>query len=113
MKRTVWLIAQIVWLSVCVVALAEAYRGYRGTSDWQVEEGLGFEMLLLSFPASWLVVLAFIAIGMGLGHFGLALPMPSKPEMIATWLLFLLAGYVQWFIVVPAIPRAWKMWVNE
>ena len=113
MKRAIWLIAKIVWLGLCVVALVEAYRGYRGPSDWQVEEGLGFEVILLSFPASMLVVLAFIATGMGLGHFGLALPAPSKPEMIATWFLFVVASYVQWFIVVPGIPRAWKTWINE
>lgn len=108
MKRTIWLIAQFVWLGLCVVAVIEAYRGYRGVSDWQLEEGLGFEMIILSFPASLLVVLAFIATGTLLGLFGLALPPSSRPEMIATWLCFVVAGYVQWFIVVPNVPRWWR-----
>jgi hypothetical protein len=113
-KRAVWLIAQVIWLILCLVVLIEAYRGYRGNSDWQVEEALGFEMMLLSFPASALVVLAFIATGMVLGLFGLALPASSRPEMIATWLLFALAGSFQWFVFVPAIPRSWKKFkVNE
>jgi hypothetical protein len=70
-------------------------------------------MLLLSFPASVLVVLAFMAAGVALGHFGFGLPGSSRTEMISTWLLFALAGYIQWFIVIPAIPRAWKAWLNE
>jgi hypothetical protein len=107
-KRAIWLTAQFVWLGLCVVALIEAYRSYRGVSDWQLEEGLGFEMILLSFPASLPVVLAFMLTGMTLEFFGYALPASSKPEMIATWLFFVLAGYVQWFIVVPNIPRWWK-----
>lgn len=108
MKRTIWLIAQFVWLGLCVVAVIEAYKGYRGVSDWQLEEGLGFEMVILSFPASLLVVLAFMATGILLGLFGFALPASSRPEMIATWLCFVIAGYVQWFIVVPNIPRWWR-----
>lgn len=86
-------------------AVIEAYRGYRGISDWQIEEGLGLEMVLLSFPASLLVVLALMVTGILLGMFGHALPASSRPEMIATWMFVVLAGYVQWFIVVPKIPR--------
>jgi len=74
-------------------------------ANWQVEEGLGFEMMLLSFPASIVVVLVFVLIGILIGFFGFTLPAPSKPEMLATWLFFVIAGYVQWFIVVPRIPR--------
>jgi len=43
--------------------------------------------------------------GMTLELFGHALPASSRPEMIATWFFFVLAGYVQWFIVVPKILR--------
>lgn len=103
MKRTLCLLGQAIWIGLCIFALVGAYQGYRGTSDWQVEEGLGFEMIVMSFPASMLVVLALIATRIGLAHFGLALPASGKSEMIATWLLFVVAGYVQWFIVVPTI----------
>lgn len=98
----------MVWLGLCLIVLIEAYRGYWGSSDWHVEEGLAFEMMLLSFPASIILVFAFVATGMVLGFLRLALPASSKPEMTAIWLLFALAGYFQWFVVVPAIPRWWK-----
>jgi hypothetical protein len=39
--------------------------------------------------------------GAVLGLFGLALPASSKLEMSCTWLLFVVAGYIQWFVLVP------------
>ena len=83
-KKTLWITAQIIWIAFCLLSLIEAYKGYRGSSDWQVEEGSGFEMLVLSFPASLVVVVGFMLAGMILGFFGLALPAPNKPEMVTT-----------------------------
>lgn len=108
MRKLIWVLAQVLWLAICLASLIGAYKAYRGISDRQVEEGLGFEMMVLSFPASFVVVAGVILVGMLLGLFGLGLPASSKPEMIATWLLFVTAGYVQWFIVIPKIPRWWR-----
>jgi hypothetical protein len=107
-KKIIWILARVLWLAICFFALVDAYRSYRGISGWQVEEGLGLEMMVLSFPASFAVVAGFILTGKLLGLFGLALPASSKPEMIATWVLFVVAGYIQWFVVVPRIPKWWK-----
>lgn len=101
MRKTAATLARVAWLAICIVAIVEAQKGYQGTSDWRVEEGLAFEMLVLAFPASFLVVAGLILTGMVLSLFGLALPASSKPEMTVTWLLFLVAGYVQWFVIVP------------
>jgi len=97
----------MIWLAMCLTALVYAYKGYHGPSDWKLEEGLAFEMMALSFPASFLVVAALILGGAGLGLFGLALPTSSRLEMTATWFLFVLAGYVQWFVVLPRLLRRW------
>jgi hypothetical protein len=107
-RKIIWILAQVLWLAICLAALMEAYKSYRGISDWQVEEGLGFEMMVLSFPASFVVVAGFMLTGMLLGLFGLALPASSKPEMIATFVFFVTAGYIQWFLVAPRIPKWWK-----
>jgi hypothetical protein len=107
-RKLVWVLAQVLWLAICLASLIGAYKAYRGVSDWQVEEDLGLEMMALSFPASFVVVAGLILAGMLLGLFGLGLPASSKPEMIATWVLFVTAGYIQWFIVVPRIPRWWR-----
>ncbi|MFZ0318268.1 MAG: hypothetical protein WAL56_04005 [Candidatus Sulfotelmatobacter sp.] len=90
---------------MCLTALVYAYKGYHGYSDWKLEEGLAFEMMALSFPASFLIIATLVLAGACLGLFGLALPASSKPEMTATWFLFVVAGYVQWFVVVPRLRR--------
>jgi len=107
-RRTVGILARIIWLAICLTSLIYAYKGYLGSSDWKVEEGLAFEMIVLSFPASSLVGAGLALAGAGLGLFGLPLPASSRPEMTATWLLFVLAGYVQWFVVVPRLFRRWQ-----
>jgi len=100
-KKIFWIAAQIVWIAVCLLALIEANQGYRGASDWQVEEGLAFEMMALSFPSCFAVAIGLASTGAILGVFGLALPASSRFEMTGTWFLFVVAGYVQWFVLVP------------
>ncbi len=98
----------MIWPATCLIALVYAYKGYQGSSDWKTEEGLAFEMMALSFPASLLIVAALVLAGAGLGLFGLALPASSRPEMTATWFLFVVVGYVQWFVLVPRLLRWWQ-----
>jgi hypothetical protein len=100
-KKIFWIAAQIVWIAVCLLALIEANQGYRGASDWQVEEGLAFEMMALSFPSCFAVAIGLASTGAILGVFGLALPASSRFEMTGTWFLFVVAGYVQWSVLVP------------
>jgi hypothetical protein len=76
------------------------------TGNWR--KGLAFEMMALSFPASFLVVAALVLVGAGLGLIGLAPPASSRPEMTATWFLLVVAGYFQWFVVVPRLLRRWR-----
>jgi hypothetical protein len=101
MKKVLGVLVRIAWVAICVIALVNAHKGYRGISDWQMEEGLAFEMLVLSFPASLVVAVVLALMGAILGLFGLALPSSSKVEMTATWFLFVVAGYAQWFILLP------------
>lgn len=102
------LFARFVWLAICVVALIGAVRGYQGKSDWKMEEGLAFEMLVLGFPSSLLVVLGFVTAGFLLQQFGVSLPTSSRAEMIMTWLIFVMAGCIQWFFVLPYLIRRWR-----
>jgi hypothetical protein len=79
-----------------------AHKGYRSTSDWQMEEGLAFQMLVLSFPSSFVVAVGLALTEATLGLFGLALPSSSKVEMTAIWFFFVVAGSAQWFILLPS-----------
>ena len=86
-------------LSVRLVGRAEGRRlnaRYRG-KDYATN--------VLSFPASLVVVVGFMVVGIIVGFIGLALPASSKPEMFVTWLFFVAAGYIQWFVVFPKLWR--------
>jgi hypothetical protein len=109
MRKALGLLVRIAWLAICIMTLVSAYKGYQGTSDWQMEEGLAFQMMVLAFPASFLVAVGFVLTGAILGLFGLALPASSKLEMTTTWFLFVVAGYPQWFILLPRYLRHRKI----
>jgi hypothetical protein len=100
MKKSLGVLVRVAWVAICVIALVNALKGYRGTSDWQMEEGLAFQMLVLSFPASFVVVIGVVLTGAILSLFGLALPSSSKAEMTTTWVFFVVAGYAQWFVLL-------------
>ena len=70
-RKIAKILIRMIWLAMCLIALVYAYKGYQGSSDWKLEEGLAFEMM-------------------------------------ATWFLFVVAGYVQWFVVVPRLLRRWQ-----
>jgi hypothetical protein len=88
-RKILGVLVRILWLAICLTALVNAYRDYQGTSDWKMEEGLAFQMMVLSFPSSLLVATALTLTGAILGLFHLALPASSKPEITATWVLFM------------------------
>ena len=108
MKKALEALVSIAWVAICIIPLVYAHKGYRGTSDWQMEEGLAFQMLVLSFPSSFVVAVGLALTGAVLGLFGLALPSSSKVEMTATWFLFVVAGYAQWFILLPSFLKRRK-----
>jgi hypothetical protein len=85
-----------------------ALRGYRGNSDWQVEEGLFAEMIALGFPSSLLVMGGLMVAGFVFQRFGTNLPSPSQHEMIACWFAFVAVGCIQWFLIVPYLFRRWR-----
>ena len=108
MRKVIGFALRFAWLAICVAALVGALRGYRGKSDWRMEEGLGAEMIVLGFPASLLVAIGFMAVGFVLERFGISLPSSTRAEMITTWLIFVAGGCIQWFVVVPYLVRRWR-----
>ena len=108
MRKFLGLSARFAWLAICVLALVGALRGYQGKSDWKIEEDLLLTVTVLGFPASLLVVIGFMGIGFLLQQFGISLPPPSRADMITTWFILVIAGYIQWFLVVPHLIRSWR-----
>jgi hypothetical protein len=88
--------------------LVGALHGYQGKPDWKVEEGLAVEMMALGFPVSLLLMLGLMLVGSVLERLGTSLPASSLTEMIVTWFVVVVVGYVQWFLVVPYLIRSWR-----
>jgi hypothetical protein len=86
--------------------LAAAEHSYIGEADPEMEEALAAEMIVLGFPTTLACSIAFAMTGFLLERLGLALPGPSRTEMFAFWLIFLLAGYFQWFVAAPWVARS-------
>jgi len=107
MARLAATLARLAWLLACIGALLTSYRDH-ASPLWEVEEGLYWAMMVLSFPASLLATAGFVLVGAGLRLFGLALPGPSIAEMTATWFLFLVVGYGQWFVGLPWLLKRQK-----
>ncbi len=55
MRKVVLIGIRLAWLAVCLTVLIGALKAYQGKSDWEMEEGLAFQMAVLSFPASLVV----------------------------------------------------------
>ena len=49
-RKIARILVRMIWLALCLIALVYAYKGYQGSSDWKLEEGLAFEMMELAFP---------------------------------------------------------------
>jgi hypothetical protein len=98
-------ISKRVWIVVGVMALLAAIV-FVGRPDPEAIKGadtiLAYVMLILAFPIALLV--PFVLIGIeslwpgAESIFGLA----------GMWLVFFVAGYAQWFIVLPWLCRKWK-----
>jgi hypothetical protein len=100
---TFGLFARFVWIGLYLFFLIRAHLHYRQPSDWMTEEDLGLMMLIMGFPSSFAVAFTLMLLGAALGWVGQELPYPGRLEMTVTWLAFVLAGYYQWFILLPKV----------
>jgi len=100
MKR----ITRAIWLSLCLAVLGLALVAWFSNPDsmrHHVVEFLVHWMSILGFPATWLAVLA-MAYGMRALYelTGVAVP-GGLPGLLSYWCILVLAGYLQWFVLVP------------
>lgn len=102
--KTAWVLC---CLTVLVVTLARTTSGAVG----DIGEFLVHGMLILAFPASLLVSGLLASLVLLQDEFGVPLL-----DLIASnyvghsvmWLAFFVSGYLQWFVLLPKLWRAWK-----
>jgi hypothetical protein len=95
------------WVVLTIIVLVYGQAIYDGKPNSDAEEVLIILMFILSLPASF----AAGAIAFGVAFiFERLMHSPlqtSRLEMLFTWVLFFVTGYLQWFTLVP---RAWSKW---
>ncbi len=67
-------------------------------------------MYIISFPLGFLVPFAFVCIDKCIGY-NINIYYNSFPiliDIVIPWILFLMAGYIQWFVLIPKIKKWWK-----
>ena len=97
-----------IWVSACVVVLGITLYSYIGVIDSDAEVFMLGAMLVLCFPSCLLYALSFALIEAACETiFGKFIP-NTLALIILNWLGFFMAGYVQWFIVLPWLVKKWR-----
>jgi hypothetical protein len=104
------LAVKVVWLLLAFGILAFTLYVYDGTpATRDVELILLYGMLVLSFPVSLIAALAVGAAGYLAEALGSRFSIPTGYLTLAfEWLILLGLGYLQWFVLLPRLWRAWK-----
>jgi hypothetical protein len=104
-KGTAGKVAAATYLVACAAVLAFAIAG-RDIRDTDIV--VAYAMLLLSFPAGYVVAALFGAVGYVLFEgFGIVVPGGLANNAVAV-VAFAVVGYAQWFIGIPLLYRKIK-----
>ena len=104
-KSTAGKVAAITYLVACAAVLAFAIAG-REIRDTDIV--VAYAMLLLSFPAGYVVAALFGGVGYVLHEaLGIIVPGGLANNVVAV-VAFAVVGYAQWFIAVPWVYRKVK-----
>jgi hypothetical protein len=95
--------ARIAWLSLAVLIAVPLVVTYNPTTNRDNDIVLGYALLAPTFPTGLVVAALYALVGYFLeALFSAQLPV-GRLAMIVDCAVFLSAGYLQWFVVVPAI----------
>lgn len=95
---------KIAWIMLSFIVLAYSFAPYKEPYNAETEILLVYLMGVLSFPSSLLVVLLMGAMAAVLGHFSISMP-SNHMTGVLVWLVFFIAGYLQWFRLVPFLSK--------
>ena len=91
------------WFSLALLIAIPLVVTYNPTSNRDNDVVLAYALLTLSFPSGFAVSMLYALIGYILEHlFSAELPVGRLP-MVVDCVVFLSAGYLQWFVLLPAI----------
>src|SRR5438034_486150 len=92
---------RILWIALSLSILIVALIKFDGTPNSDVDDFQGIAMLILTFPSGYIVIALLSIIGVLADTLFSKTIQTSYLELLVTWMLFLVAGYLQWFKVLP------------
>ena len=100
--------ARAIWTIIALALLVVCLYGFDGKPNSDIEILLAWSMLVLAFPISVLVALILTGLSIVSERVFAAVIPTSYWWIIITWLCFFIAGYWQWFGLIPWLWRKWK-----
>jgi len=95
----------MIWIALAIAVLLVTLYFFDGKSNSDVDVVLAYGMLILSFPVGLLIALIGGALGsVAFSAYGYVVPV-SYVTIVIAWLVFLIGGYVQWFVFLPFLLR--------
>jgi hypothetical protein len=91
----------LLWLLACLALLAFAYLK-RAAPD--MPQAFTWGLIALSFPIG-LPAGAAVGMSMSWAYANAGLPYEPFTDLLPSWLVMVLAGYLQWFVGLPAACR--------
>jgi hypothetical protein len=104
-------LSKILWVLCSVAVLAVTLARYAPGPASDIGVFLLYGMLFLAFPVSLLVAGLFALLALLQEQLGaplLDLIGSNYVGLSVMWLVFFVAGYVQWFVLLPWLWRKWK-----
>lgn len=96
------------WVLGSLLALLVSLVAYDGKPNSDADLLLGYAMLTLSFPLG-LVLAAGLSLLAQVAHAATGYVFQtSYASIVVTWLVFFVAGYMQWFVLLPWLWRKRK-----
>ncbi|MFY9316652.1 MAG: hypothetical protein WAO95_13985 [Burkholderiales bacterium] len=93
-----------IWIVLALVVLLVTLYGFDGKTNSDIWIFLTWSMLILSFPASLIVSLMHMVLGVG---FSITIK-TSYVSLAIEWAAYFVLGYWQWFVLLPWLWGKWK-----
>ncbi len=104
---------RLVWIMLSGAVLLYCQYVFDGRPNSDSEEVLIILMFILSLPASFVAGAFAVAVVFGSERLLHAPLHTSRLEMLFVWSLFFVAGYLQWFMLVPPAWSKWKAFLTR
>jgi len=97
-------IVKILWMILSVLVLLISLYSYDGSQNSDIGIFYSWSMLILSFPAGLIVSALYVVM---YDVFSIVIQ-TSYLSIIIDWSLFFILGYLQWFVLIPALIKKYK-----